>query len=135
MNHDLGARSVRDPNFKPSPTTITTMNTARIADLLAPFLREQLSDLQLTQISTYIDLLLRWNARTNLTAIRDPESIATRHFGESLFAAQTLFPAPAPAPKNTASTHPVADSIQADASVPTRTDAGTFERVDAGAPA
>src|SRR5258708_2747121 len=43
-------------------------------------------------ISTYIDLLLRWNARINLTAIRDPEQIVTRHFGESLFAARILFP-------------------------------------------
>ena len=41
----------------------------------------------------YIDLLLRWNARINLTAIRDPEEIVTRHFGESLFAARHLFPA------------------------------------------
>ena len=47
---------------------------------------------QLTSISTYIDLLIRWNARINLTAIRDPEQIVTRHFGESLFAARHLFP-------------------------------------------
>ncbi|HLI64000.1 MAG TPA: 16S rRNA (guanine(527)-N(7))-methyltransferase RsmG [Terriglobales bacterium] len=38
----------------------------------------------------YLDLLLRWNARVNLTAIRDPEQIVTRHFGESLFAAKVL---------------------------------------------
>jgi 16S rRNA (guanine527-N7)-methyltransferase len=43
------------------------------------------------QLSAYLDLLLRWNAKTNLTAIRDPEQIVTRHFGESLFAAGTLF--------------------------------------------
>jgi 16S rRNA (guanine527-N7)-methyltransferase len=45
----------------------------------------------LDHISTYIDILLRWNARINLTAIRDPEDIVTRHFGESLFAARHLF--------------------------------------------
>lgn len=45
------------------------------------------------QIPIYLDLLLRWNARTNLTAIRAPEEIITRHFGESLFAAQQIFPA------------------------------------------
>lgn len=38
----------------------------------------------------YIDLLLKWNARVNLTAIRDPETIVTRHFGESFFAAKML---------------------------------------------
>lgn len=47
---------------------------------------------QLQNISTYIDLLVRWNARINLTAVRQPEEIVTRHFGESLFAARHLFP-------------------------------------------
>jgi 16S rRNA (guanine527-N7)-methyltransferase len=28
---------------------------------------------------------VKWNARTNLTAIREPEEIVRRHFGESLF--------------------------------------------------
>jgi 16S rRNA (guanine527-N7)-methyltransferase len=46
---------------------------------------------QLQSISTYIDILQRWNARVNLTAIRDEEEIVTRHFGESLFAARHLF--------------------------------------------
>ncbi len=44
----------------------------------------------LAQLSTYLDLLLKWNARTNLTAIRDPEQIVERHFGESLFLARHL---------------------------------------------
>jgi 16S rRNA (guanine527-N7)-methyltransferase len=43
------------------------------------------------QLSAYLDLLLRWNEKTNLTAIRDPEQIVKRHFGESLFAAGVLF--------------------------------------------
>src|SRR5579871_3676582 len=71
------------------------MDKARIAELLQPFLAgAQPSETLLDHISTYIDLLLRWNARVNLTAIRDPESIVTRHFGESLFAARHLFPEP-----------------------------------------
>jgi 16S rRNA (guanine527-N7)-methyltransferase len=68
------------------------MDTARIADLLGPFLEESLSPSQLNLISIYIDLLQRWNARINLTAIRDEEEIVTRHFGESLFLARHLFP-------------------------------------------
>ncbi len=86
------------------------MHPARIAELLQPFLSSTLnpchsesgrrpgeepaflSPTQLDHISTYIDILLRWNARINLTAIRDPEEIVTRHFGESLFAARHLFP-------------------------------------------
>ena len=77
------------------PSTISTrMNATRIAELLQPFLApEALSPVQLEHISIYIDLLLRWNARINLTAIRHPEEIVTRHFGESLFAASHLFPA------------------------------------------
>ncbi|HEY7095512.1 MAG TPA: 16S rRNA (guanine(527)-N(7))-methyltransferase RsmG [Terriglobales bacterium] len=70
------------------------MDTGRIADLLAPFLGgPSLSPKQLEHISIYIDILLRWNARMNLTAVREPEEIVTRHFGESLFAARLLFPA------------------------------------------
>lgn len=38
-------------------------------------------------LDQYLEVLLEWNARTNLTAIRDPEEIVRRHFGESLFLA------------------------------------------------
>jgi 16S rRNA (guanine527-N7)-methyltransferase len=46
----------------------------------------------LENISIYIDVLLRWNARINLTAVRDRDEIVTRHFGESFLAARYLFP-------------------------------------------
>jgi 16S rRNA (guanine527-N7)-methyltransferase len=71
------------------------MTPARIHELLEPFLAAPLTAAQLDQISIYIDLLLRWNSRVNLTAIRDPEQVVTRHFGESLFAARHLLPDPA----------------------------------------
>ncbi len=68
-----------------------TMDATRIAELLQPFTGEaELSPALLGQLQRYLDLLLRWNARVNLTAIRDPEQIVTRHFGESLFAARVL---------------------------------------------
>jgi 16S rRNA (guanine527-N7)-methyltransferase len=38
----------------------------------------------------YLDLLLKWNAKLNLTAIRAPEDILERHFLECIFAAQQL---------------------------------------------
>ncbi len=53
------------------------------------------------QLGAYLQFLLRWNAKTNLTAIRDPEQIVTRHFGESLFAAKVLFGDEPPAPATT----------------------------------
>jgi 16S rRNA (guanine527-N7)-methyltransferase len=69
------------------------MTDRRIAQLLQPFLvGSDLSDQQMGAIQTYLDLLLKWNAKLNLTAIRDSDEIVTRHFGESLFAAHQLFP-------------------------------------------
>lgn len=38
----------------------------------------------------YLSLLLKWNARMNLTAVREPEEIAQRHFAESIFAARRI---------------------------------------------
>jgi 16S rRNA (guanine527-N7)-methyltransferase len=77
------------------------MHPARIAELLQPFLLEgagenssgrgRLSPAQLQNISIYIDMILRWNERVNLTAVREPDEIVTRHFGESLFTARRLF--------------------------------------------
>jgi len=88
------------------------LNSARLATLLEPFLQEPLPPSLLDQISIYIDLLHRWNARVNLTAIRQEEEIVTRHFGESLFMARHLFPksvarAPSPANAGGAQTTPV----------------------------
>jgi 16S rRNA (guanine527-N7)-methyltransferase len=42
---------------------------------------------QSEQIQQYTALLLRWNAKTNLTAISDPLEILYRHFCESMFGA------------------------------------------------
>jgi 16S rRNA (guanine527-N7)-methyltransferase len=105
------------------------MHAARIAELLQPFLSTAapstchselgqrpgeepavLSAIQLQHISTYIDILQRWNARINLTAIRNEEEIVTRHFGESLFAARHLFPKVYPVP----SVPPVVEEVDVD---------------------
>ena len=68
-----------------------TLSESAIAELIAPYLPHPPASL-LPQLSLYLDLLLKWNARTNLTAIRDPEEIVRRHFGASLFAARHLDP-------------------------------------------
>lgn len=74
-----------------------SLHPDRISELLVPFLENQtLSPAQHESLGTYLDLLLKWNAKVNLTSIRDPEEIVTRHFGESLFAARHLFSAPSP---------------------------------------
>lgn len=66
------------------------LSESAIAGLLVPYL--EVPQALLPQLSAYLDLLIRWNARTNLTAIRDPETIVQRHFGESLFAGAHLGP-------------------------------------------
>lgn len=67
---------------------MATLSESVIASLLEPYLIPPAA--LLPQLSAYLDLLLKWNARTNLTAIREPEEIVRRHFGESLFAARHL---------------------------------------------
>jgi len=63
------------------------MTPSRLQSLLTPYLGDHPTPATLyDQLAAYLDLLLKWNARTNLTAIRDPEEIVRRHFGESLFA-------------------------------------------------
>ncbi len=42
------------------------------------------------KFSRYFDLLRQWNARLNLTAIRDPEGVLRRHFLECIFCAENL---------------------------------------------
>lgn len=68
---------------------MATLPESRIADLLADYYPAP-SPLLLSRLSTYLDLLVKWNARTNLTAIRAPEEMVRRHFGESLFASLHL---------------------------------------------
>lgn len=42
------------------------------------------------RFAAYLALLVRWNARVNLTAIRDEEGILSRHFVESIACARAL---------------------------------------------
>ncbi len=52
--------------------------------------RLTLSEIQVRQIQQYTRLLLAWNEKVNLTAIRDPLEILYRHFCESMYGAQYL---------------------------------------------
>ena len=58
-----------------------------IAELAGQF---QLSAEQAQRFESYLDLLVRWNARINLTAVRAPEEIVQRHFAECIFAARQI---------------------------------------------
>jgi len=48
------------------------------------------NDLQVLQIQQYTNILLAWNEKINLTAIRDPLEILSRHFCECMYAASTV---------------------------------------------
>ena len=55
--------------------------------LLLPFGLDLKAE-QLATILTYLNLLLRWTRKINLSAIRKPEDCVTRLFGESLYLAR-----------------------------------------------
>jgi 16S rRNA (guanine527-N7)-methyltransferase len=67
------------------------MTQEEMSGLLAPYLEgAAVPEGLYAQLGTYLELLTKWNARTNLTAIREPAEMVRRHFGESLFAARQL---------------------------------------------
>ena len=65
-----------------------SLDTTTIAGLLRPFAEP--TPTQLEQTAAYLNLLLKWNAKVNLTSVRDPRQMITRHFGESYFTAREL---------------------------------------------
>src|SRR5215475_325770 len=71
-------------NRKFAPPTANTIHRA-----MGKF-QISVSDQQTTQIQRYMEMLLAWNEKINLTAIRDPVEILYRHFCESMYAAQMV---------------------------------------------
>ncbi len=53
-----------------------------VRELLTLF-RISLPDETIDKLLVYLNLLLRWNQKINLTSVRTPEECITRHFGES----------------------------------------------------
>jgi 16S rRNA (guanine527-N7)-methyltransferase len=64
----------------------------RLNVLLAAAGLEPLDSAMAERFEWYLSLILRWNARVNLTAIRDEEGILSRHFVESIACARSLPP-------------------------------------------
>jgi 16S rRNA (guanine527-N7)-methyltransferase len=60
------------------------LSRSGVRALLEPF-EIPLRDDSIDKLLVYLDLLLRWNRKINLTAIQTPEECVTRHFGESFF--------------------------------------------------
>ena len=74
------------------PNTLSAAQLRSSLALLIPSVVAEAHDDLFSQLAAYLDLLLRWNERMNLTSVREPEAIISRHFAESLFAAQHLPP-------------------------------------------
>ena len=70
-----------------TPPAVLSPDTIRRA--LAEF-QLTADDTQVQQIQQYMRILLTWNEKINLTAIRAPLEILHRHFCESMFAASAL---------------------------------------------
>jgi 16S rRNA (guanine527-N7)-methyltransferase len=70
----------------------TRLNIEAIRELLLPFTTEIMSDETLGRFQTYLELIQKWNAKFNLTAIREAQQIVTRHFGEGVFTARFVPP-------------------------------------------
>lgn len=79
------------PGDRPLTRSIQSgvLSEAAITALLEPF-GMTLDSRQSWQLMTYLEMLLRWNRKINLTAIRTPEECVTRHFGESLVISRWL---------------------------------------------
>jgi 16S rRNA (guanine527-N7)-methyltransferase len=75
---------IRTANYNP------TMAPDRLNQLLEASGHPPLTPETAEKFAAYLTLLQKWNARTNLTAIRDEEGIVTRHFLESILCAHKL---------------------------------------------
>ncbi len=62
----------------------------RLNALLTQAGEPQLDPETASRFDAYLALLMRWNARLNLTAIRDEEGILSRHFVESIVCARAI---------------------------------------------
>lgn len=63
---------------------------ARLNELLQQAGLEALNAETSRRFEVYLSLILRWNARINLTSVRDAEGILARHFVESIACARIL---------------------------------------------
>jgi 16S rRNA (guanine527-N7)-methyltransferase len=70
----------------------TTAAVERLNALLVQAGFDPLDPTPAGSFEAYLSLILRWNARINLTAIRDEEGILSRHFVESIACARALPP-------------------------------------------
>lgn len=72
--------------MRPSPAVLSSSDIQRA---LKPYGFVP-TERQIGAISSYVDVLLKWNRVLGLTTITNPAEIVGRHFGESIFASKLL---------------------------------------------
>jgi len=70
--------------------TVADPESESLNDLLGESGLETLDNSQIAEFEMYLELILKWNSRFNLTAIRDREGILRRHFVECTACARFL---------------------------------------------
>src|SRR5258707_11955463 len=71
-------------------TTVPASHSAAVIRRALGEFKLHTYDDQVLQIKQYIKILLMWNEKVTLTAIRDPLEILYRHFCESMYAAEAI---------------------------------------------
>lgn len=86
----MSAHPTGTPQHEPAPNTrghgaagSTPARSSQLAQLLDA-LKLQASPQQREQLLAYLDLLQRWNRVYNLTAVREPQHMLTRHLADCL---------------------------------------------------
>jgi 16S rRNA (guanine527-N7)-methyltransferase len=76
--------------FNPMPPSSSIdLEDRLIGECLSPF-GIALNQDQFAKVRAFTNLLLKWNRTISLTSILEPVDIVTRHFGESMYAANLL---------------------------------------------
>jgi 16S rRNA (guanine527-N7)-methyltransferase len=74
----------------PMPTEDENPHVARLNKLLIEADSAALSAEETSHFETFFSLFVRWNSRINLSSVREPEAIISRHFLESIACARHL---------------------------------------------
>jgi 16S rRNA (guanine527-N7)-methyltransferase len=83
----VGCLSMMSDSFAPAePQELAERLNEILAEVGEPSLEPEVA----ARFGAYAVLLMRWNARINLTAVRDSEGILRRHFVESIICARFL---------------------------------------------
>jgi 16S rRNA (guanine527-N7)-methyltransferase len=86
----MGEAACRRHGSRMSTFSAPGSSALRLNELLVEAGQAELDSATAARFEAYFHLLVRWNSRMNLTALRDGEKIFSRHFVESIACARAL---------------------------------------------